>query len=361
MSGPVPLFVELCAGLASVSGVLEHGSTWKPPVSRMGRKTGYAGAILRVMGLRPRQKAERYLWAEADGDVAELLAAYTQPEVMREIASIIRSWIPCPYGDHPPDPSCSRCKGTGRWDARDLWEVLRREKRRGLWGGEARAQDVATWLAAGKSSYRQGDPESCGYTAREDLEWLARHCSALPWPPVFIAHDAAVDVGSVAGWIYAWEGSFSRKGPDAGIGHPEGKAATDTVGAYRPIIDVILDNPGLRPHVWPPTALTPSASISPPPLPVGTVCYIDPPYLNTTGYKHDLSRDQVIKIAQNWKSGGARVYISEAEPIKIEGWHHVEISGERKGQARTFGATREWLTCSHPPAWTPSLQGWMFG
>ena len=75
----IPLFVELCAGLASVSGVLEHGSTWKPPVSRMGRKTGYAGAILRVMGLRPRQRAERYLWAEADGDVAALLAAYTLP------------------------------------------------------------------------------------------------------------------------------------------------------------------------------------------------------------------------------------------------------------------------------------------
>ena len=128
----IPLFVELCAGLASVSGVLEHGSTWKPPVSRMGRKTGYAGAILRVMGLRPRQRAERYLWAEADGDVAALLAAYTQPEKMREIAAIIRSWIPCPYGPHAPDPSCSRCKGTGRWDARDLWEVLRREKSRGL-------------------------------------------------------------------------------------------------------------------------------------------------------------------------------------------------------------------------------------
>ena len=133
MNKPIPLFVELCAGLASVSGVLQHGAQWKPPISRMGRKTGYAEAILRVMGLKPRQKAERYLWAEADSDVAALLAAYTQPEVMRQIADIIRSWIPCPYGPH--EGWCSRCKGTGRWDARDLWETLRREKRAGVVGG----------------------------------------------------------------------------------------------------------------------------------------------------------------------------------------------------------------------------------
>ena len=108
-----------------------------------------AGAILRVMGLRPRQKAERYLWAEADGDVAALLAAYTQPEKMREIAAIIRSWIPCPYGPHAPDPSCSRCKGTGRWDARDLWEVLRREKRRGLWEAGHAINETALYAVIG--------------------------------------------------------------------------------------------------------------------------------------------------------------------------------------------------------------------
>lgn len=357
----VPLFVELCAGLASVSGVLEHGPTWKPPVSRMGRKTGYAGAILRVMGLRPRQKAERYLWAEADGDVAALLAAYTRPKVMREIAALIRSWIPCPYGDHAPDPSCSRCKGTGRWDARDLWEVLRREKRRGLWEGGGEAGEVAVYAGVAAGGYPAGEGFRGLHVNRPSVDgWipgreaLAERFSTLPWPPVLIAQDAAVDVGSVAGWIWSTGrsimggGGFADTDPrEDGKPRPRGLTLESFAAACRPL-------------VWPSTALTPSASIPPPPLPPGTVCYIDPPYLNTTGYKADFTRAQVCEVAERWATAGARVYISEAEPIKIEGWHHIEISGERKGQARTFGNTPEWLTCSHPPAWTPPIQGGLF-
>ena len=68
----------------------------------------------------------------------------------------------------------------------------------------------------------------------------------------------------------------------------------------------------------------------------------------------------MVAIAERWHDAGARVYISEAEPIPIKGWHHVEITSERRGQARTFGATREFLTCSHPPAWTPVVQTSLF-
>ena len=88
---------------------------------------------------------------------------------------------------------------------------------------------------------------------------------------------------------------------------------------------------------------------------------MDPPYAGTTGYKASFSRDQVCETAERWATAGAHVYISEAEPIAALGWHHVEITSERKGQARTFGATPEWLTCSHPPAWTPYVQGRLFG
>ena len=334
----VPLFVELCAGLASVSGVLEHGSTWKPPVSRMGRKTGYAGAILRVMGLRPRQRAERYLWAEADGDVAALLSAYTQPEKMLEIAAIIRSWIPCPYGPHAPDPSCSRCKGTGRWDARDLWETLRREKRRGLW-----EQGNTNTGFVGAGDRRQDAPVP--------VLALALDRAARPWPPVLIAQDARLSPGEVAGWAlhHAWSyaagsGVDGYAGPGSGS-HP---VTHDGAGS------------AFQPRGWPPVALTPSASIEPAQVPPGTVVYIDPPYLNTTGYKHDFGRDEVCAAAERWATAGARVYISEAEPIAALGWHHVEITSERKGQARTFGATPEWLTCSHRPTWTPPQQSDLF-
>ena len=346
----VPLFVELCAGLASVSGVLEHGSMWKPPVSRMGRKTGYAGAILRIMGLRPRQRAERYLWAEADGDVAALLAAYTQPEVMREIAETIRSWIPCPYGPHAPDPSCCRCKGTGRWDARDLWEVLRREERRGLWEGGGGVGEVAGWL------YEHSRSDTIGKFADEEdgrprggwrgngpgRRGLADRVEGQTWPPVLLAQSAHVGVGEVAGWAALAQGCYRR-------GFPESGFDDEVARGRRPFVEVVA-NEWPAAHLWPPVALTPDARIDPPAIPPGTVVYMDPPYSGTTGYKHDLGRNEVIAIAERWKDAGARVYISEAEPIPIKGWHHVEITGERIGQARTFGATREWLTCSHPPA-----------
>ena len=54
----VPLFVELCAGTAALSLRL-HARGARPPVSRMGAKTGYADAILRVLGLAPGTPPER--------------------------------------------------------------------------------------------------------------------------------------------------------------------------------------------------------------------------------------------------------------------------------------------------------------
>lgn len=359
----VPLFVELCAGLASVSGVLQHGARWKPPISRMGRKTGYALPILRVMGPRARQRAARFLWAEADGDVAALLAAYTQPALMRDVAEIIRSWIPCPYGPH--EGWCGRCKGTGRWDARDLWEVLRREPRRGLWAGGGDAGEVAAWCGLAQGCYRRGFPES-GF---DDEEARGRRSfievvndelgEPHDWPPVVIAQDAGVSPGEVARalimaqWSRKAEARHGWYGPGATAGGTWGSASRDAA----------LERERLEQSVssmdttWPPVAIAPDAAISPLPIPPGTVVYMDPPYVNTTGYAADFSREQVCAAAERWAAAGARVYISEGEPIgELDGWHHVEITGERTGQARTFGATREFLTCSHPPAWRPATQ-----
>ena len=45
------LFVELCAGLASVSLRLQGGARCRPPVSRMGNKAGYSQAILAALGI----------------------------------------------------------------------------------------------------------------------------------------------------------------------------------------------------------------------------------------------------------------------------------------------------------------------
>ena len=106
-------------------------------------------------------------------------------------------------------------------------------------------------------------------------------------------------------------------------------------------------------------------TLDPPKIPPGTVAYMDPPYLDTTGYAHDLGRDEVVALARRWADAGALVCISEAEPIGAlvgDGWHKVEITGERKGQRRTFSKQQsEWVTMNRPPAWVPSVQAPLFG
>ena len=128
-----PLFVELCAGLASVSLTLQGGAKARPPVSRMGNKRGYAAAILWACGLRQGQGARRYLWCEPDPGCSALLRAYGQPEVLREAASIIRGWA--------------------KEDPRELWERLKAEGP--ILGAEA--GDVARWAVVYGRSWK-GDP-----------------------------------------------------------------------------------------------------------------------------------------------------------------------------------------------------------
>ena len=253
--GAVPVFVELCAGLASVSLMLQVGRYARPPVSRMGNKHGYALAILRVMGLRPGQGADRYLWCEPDPGCRALLHAYTDREVMQEAAAIIRGWA-----DEDP---------------RALWERLRAEGPVRV--GEAR--EVARFVQVKNRTTHAGD----GY-----------------------------------------------KSPEHGDGNHE---ATD--GVYR--------RTAAATYVLPATVTPDARTIEP----------------------ADLPRSEVVALARRWHDAGARVYVSEAEPIADlvgDGWHAVEITSQRVGQKRTFSKQqREWVTCSVEPAWRPAEQTSMFG
>lgn len=71
-----------------------------------------------------------------------------------------------------------------------------------------------------------------------------------------------------------------------------------------------------------------------------------------------------MTLARRWHAAGARVCISEAEPIPeltADGWHAVRIDGERQGPKRTFSRQQaEWLTLSHPAAWRPPVQAGLF-
>lgn len=113
------------------------------------------------------------------------------------------------------------------------------------------------------------------------------------------------------------------------------------------------------------TVASDAREIDPPALPAGSVVFMDPPYVGTTGYGHNLPRADVVKLAQRWQAAGALVCISEQEPITqlmADGWHALDITATRKGQKRTFSRQQaEWLTMSEPPKWRPAVQVGLFG
>lgn len=82
-----------------------------------------------------------------------------------------------------------------------------------------------------------------------------------------------------------------------------------------------------------------------------TWCYLDPPYVGATGYGWDMPRAEVLALARRWADAGAVVAISEAEPLELDGWHHLEL---------TQGKKPEWLTVSRPPVRLPERQGVLF-
>ncbi len=287
-----PLFVELCAGTAALSLRL-HRRHARPPVSRMGAKTGYADAILRILGFRPGQGAAHYLWCEPDPGVRLLLEAYRDADLASAAAAIIRGWA-----DEEP---------------RALWERLRAEgPPRGADPGDVGVppREVARWMTIGQWSYRRMEPDSGWCSVR-----VPRGDEPIIWGDRKPARNIAADFEALA-----------------------------TLPAT-----ITPDARGIEPG---------------PDLPPGTVAYMDPPYVNTTGYGHDLPRCEVVALARRWSAAGAMVAISEAEPIAdltSEGWHAVRVDGERKGQKRTFSKQQaEWVTMNRPPAWTPPEQRGLF-
>jgi hypothetical protein len=350
-----PLFVELCAGTAALSLRL-HRRHARPPVSRMGAKTGYADAILRVLGLRPGQGAAHYLWCEPDPGVRLLLEAYRDANLAREAAAIIRGWV-----DEEP---------------RALWERLRAEgPPRGVNPGDVGVppREVARWVwTYGRSFNGTGTAYRPEESSKGTPVWNAHppehfadamgDLPALPALRATITPDARrVDPREVARWAWVQrrthpgnERSFLHQVPVKPVANPARQGLRWTHEQPAPLFEAL--------PVIEATIVDTAGLIEPgPDLPPGTVAYMDPPYVGTTGYGHDLPRSEVVALARRWSAAGAMVAISEAEPIGdlvAEGWHAVRIDGERKGQARTFSKQKdEWLTLSNAPTWTPTTQG----
>jgi len=397
----IPLFVELCAGTAAISLALHAAPRFvnlqtrpgaRPPVSRMGSKAGYAEVILRVIGLRLGQGAAHYLWCEPDAGCRLLLHAYRDPALARAAAEIIRGWR-----DEEP---------------RALWDRLRAEGPPRLGEG---AREVARWCYVASAAFRRGQPES-GYRddvadVKKGTRWGCTHQSLLVGPaltstphlPASIHPDAlTINPREVARWTLLGLQSYKQGQPESGFRAsaggdwpdtpPRAETAAEGLEAVAAGVDprevarwvwgtgrsfaginfeayvrTTVDGGAARgltprdfgrridalPHL--PASILPDAlPLHPPQLPEGTVVYADPSYVGTTSYADNLSRADVVMLARRWHTAGARVVISEAEPIPelIEaGWYAVEITDHRRGQKRTFSKqTTEFLTLSHPPA-----------
>jgi hypothetical protein len=294
------------------------------------------------------------------------LEAYRDPGLAQEAAAIIRGWA-----DEEPRALWERLRAEGpprgvdpgdvgvppREVARIIQILCSNELINVAWSDAHQA-----WRNTGAGGTTFGG--SIGYGADRAPAKL----DALPLMPATITPDARrVDPREVARMLTVMRWVFAN----APIGHngrhftmpAKGPNSRLTFGANNFGTTFTTAN-GLEALPVPlPATITPDArGIEPgPDLPPGTVAYMDPPYVGTTGYGHDLPRSEVVALARRWSAAGAMVAISEAEPIGdlvAEGWHAVRIDGERKGQARTFSKQKdEWLTLSNAPTWTPKTQG----
>lgn len=218
------------------------------------------------------------------------------------------------------------------------------------------------------------DPDALREVARIIRNWAGEEPRAL-WERLRAerrARGAARGtVGEVAEFAFLHQGSFQHKGPDAGIGRPEGMR--EGYG-FRPALASLRDSfPRLAEYAWPPVCVSTSipsaaevsAAIGTPGDLEGCVVYMDPPYAGTTGYTADLSREEVVMHALDFAALGATVAISEAEAIPDlvrSGWHSVDITGGRVGAKRTFSRQQqEIITMNKQPQYTVPTQSSLFG
>lgn len=341
---PIPLFVELFAGTAALSLRLARSKA-RPPVSRMGAKTGYSDIILSRLGLQPGQGAQRYLWCEPDAGVRLLLEAYRSRELAQAAAAIIRGW--------------------SEEDPRALWERLRAE-------GPVRSpepREVARWSWVqghadphGRNLKPQYDPDYVGsWRSCAPTSWLVRRLEGLPELRSELEREAeSVDPREVARWLRIVSSNrLINLDPETwrntGIGG-------STFGGSEFCTDAaaLADAASAVPELAEAVIAAGAEAVSPPRLPPRCVVYLDPPYYQTTGYAHDIPRPEgapfawVEGLARAWSEAGALVAVSEAVAMPglvAEGWSVVDITHDRKGQRRTFSKQqREVLTMNRTPA-----------
>lgn len=380
----------------------------------MGSKAGYADTILAALGLTPGQGAERYLWAEADPGVRLLLTAYTDRRLAQSAAEVIRGWA----GEEPRAlwerlRAEGPCKGVPGADAREVarwvWLWGRSHNGKGPDAGfrpSHSSAGIEVWNAHPPDWFAdqlRGFPEvpgrvvdSAGVDPYEvarwlrivsanrlinigcdwrntgnggthhggefatDIEALLRAVEGVEEMPGAVVEAAGIDPREIARWLTVFAGTHPGGGGYRGLhcNRPNLDGFSPSRETLAALLAEAPEMPGL---------VVDRADVAPPRLPQGSVVMIDPPYVGTTPYAHDLPRGEVVRIARAWRDAGARVAVCEAEPIRElvdEGWAFIDYADQRVGQKRTFSKQqREVLTMSEPAAagWRRAEQVGLFG
>lgn len=183
---------------------------------------------------------------------------------------------------------------------------------------------------------------------RQEWERMRSTPPSGAWTPVEVASFLAMQRWSFRGKP-VWGGERWR---DSGFSRTDayGRPGGDTFGEVLPQLGVVVRRlerlPDLRGMIE--VVHGRAESVEPSCYP-GAFVYLDPPYKGTTGYHDDLPREKVLELAQRWHAAGSPVVVSEAEPLPLPGWRHIDIGAGRVGHRSTM-QTAEWLTCS-PGRW----------
>lgn len=347
-------WAELCAGSGATTLQLLGGSRAAPVVTWMGGKRRLAAPILAAMGLDLRDpRVEGVLLADA-GPWGWVWPALLDPRLAGEVAAVLRGW----EGEDPQD-LWRRLAAAPPADAVSVraagW----------LWLQGRSAPGVPLWWSSEHDGWRMG-PEAArqrasGKPARQ--KGLNAAGAGGIMSPATVGRRVDDVAAMVATWLClqagGWQGRPVTVTPERWVTHgyarPSREAEAKAGPCWSPTtvrrrVQSIPRAPGW--HVYHGDA----GDLLDLLLGWATHVYIDPPYVGRTGYGWDLRRDRLLDLVTTLAAAGIVVAVSEAEPLDLPGWHHVDLTGcARKG------SSAEWLTLSAAPAEVPAEQlalGW---
>ena len=305
-------WVEPFAGAAAVALRLVGGRDLTPPVAWMGGKRRYARVIADAMGVPPGPPA-RVVLCDA-GPWGWVWPLLLEPGSARDVAGVLRLW-------QDRDPQ-------------DLWEVLV-----GRPPAHAVAVRAAQWLWIQARTASNVPAWWDGWRTGEGTRW--EQGSAGGRPPQPIGQRGEWRMGEEQKKSARGTRTISQKGLHGMVNPATISDRIEAVcDAFARVEGVVLVGPADATDVdplshcqqgWDPVFV-----------------YLDPPYAGATGYGWDCPRESVLELARGWQGAGAVVAVSEAEPLELPGWHHLELTRE--------GGKPEFLTLSRPPVVKPIRQ-----